>query len=277
MNVDNSRQEAQETSHVGKSDKTNGKSRSVSRFAEHPRLVLLLALAVLVSFPVIYLIIKSSAAPPVAQQSPAPQTGPDVAAMEEMSVREPSPENFMNLSLAYYQAKRYQDCISAARKSLSMKPDIAEAYNNISAAFMAMSLWDSAIFNATEAIRIEPDFQLAKNNLAAAQDQKQKLSEDIHQLEKSSEVEPTPEGLFNLSLAYYNLGRYQECITSAKKALKLKPDLPDAWNNICSAYNMLGRFEDGKAAGEQALRLRPDYQLARNNLNWSLRELGKKK
>ena len=61
------------------------------------------------------------------------------------------------------------------------------------------------------------------------------------------------------------------------KALQFQPDYPEALNNICCASNMLGQFAEGKAAAEEALRLQPDFLLARGNLEWSIRELGKRK
>jgi tetratricopeptide (TPR) repeat protein len=261
---------------AGISGGTDSKLGPGSWISGHRRAVIVFAMVVFFSFPVIYLIVKSSPSPPIVNQSTPASKGLDVAEMEAMSIQQPSPDNFINLSLAYYQVQRYQDCIGAARKSLALKPDYAVAYNNISAAFVGMSLWDSAIFYATEALHFEPDLQLARYNLKVSLDQKKALNESIKQLEDSVRTEPTPDRLISLSLAYHNAGRYQECIAAAKEALKLKPDFPEAWNNICSASNMLGRFQDGKAAGEEALRLRPDYELAGNNLNWSLRELGKK-
>ena len=262
---------------IEKSENTDTNGTLWSRIAKHRRMVSMTALIVFFSFPVIYLIVKSSAAPPISEQSssapPTSQQSPQdtgVAAMEDIAIRQPSADNFLNLSLAYYQVNKYQECIAAAQKSLALKPGFASAYNNI-------SMWDSAILYATEAIRIQPDFQVAKNNLAASLDHKKQSDFGIKQLEDSARMEPTSERLFNLSLAYYNSGRYEECIAEAKKALKMKPDYPEAWNNICSAYNMLGRFADGKAAAEQALRLKPDFEIARNNLNWSQRELDKKK
>jgi hypothetical protein len=71
--------------------------------------------------------------------------------------------------------------------------------------------------------------------------------------------------------------RWQDCKNASLKALQLKPDLPEAWNNVCCSCNMLGQFAEGKAAAEEALRLRPDFILAKNNLEWSIRELNKRK
>ena len=88
-----------------------------------------------------------------------------------------SADNYLDLSLAYYQAKRFPDCIDASRKALSLKPDFAAAYNNICAAYNAIGQWDSAIVAGREAVRLDPGNNLAKNNLAFAEAERQKASD----------------------------------------------------------------------------------------------------
>ncbi len=86
----------------------------------------------------------------------------------------PSPQRYLNQSLALYSAGKYDECIAAAREALKLQPNYAEAWNNIAAAYNSMSKWDQGIAAADEAIRLNPAFQLAKNNRAWALSQKQK-------------------------------------------------------------------------------------------------------
>jgi tetratricopeptide (TPR) repeat protein len=103
----------------------------------------------------------------------AAQALPDPSAAAEAAVKQaPTAENYLNLSLAYHQAKRFRDCIHAAEEALRLRPDLAEAYNNIAAAHEDLGEWDAAIAAAQAAVRIKPDFQLAKNNLAYSESQK---------------------------------------------------------------------------------------------------------
>jgi tetratricopeptide (TPR) repeat protein len=87
----------------------------------------------------------------------------------------PTPEGLLGLSLVYYQAGRFEDCIRAARDALRLNGSYAEAYNNIAAAYNAMGKYDEGIEAAREAVRLKPDFELARNNLAWAQSQKAAL------------------------------------------------------------------------------------------------------
>jgi tetratricopeptide (TPR) repeat protein len=85
----------------------------------------------------------------------------------------PSAEKYLNLSLLYYRAEKYEDCIRAAREALRLNPEYAEAYNNIAAAHNAMRHWSDGIKAADEALRLKPEFELARNNRAWAISQQQ--------------------------------------------------------------------------------------------------------
>ena len=82
-----------------------------------------------------------------------------------------TPEGLLEISLSYYQAKRYQASIDAARQALKLNPSYAEAYNNIAAAENALGHYAEGIRAAQQALLLKPDFPLARNNLAWAQSQ----------------------------------------------------------------------------------------------------------
>lgn len=79
----------------------------------------------------------------------------------------------------------------------------------------------------------------------------------------------TVTGLINQSLAYYNAGKYQECIATCRQALLIQPNSATAYNNICSAYCMLQKFDSAEIACNKSIELDPNYQQARNNLKWA--------
>jgi tetratricopeptide (TPR) repeat protein len=81
-------------------------------------------------------------------------------------------DDYINISLAFYRAGKFDECINAAKEALKLQPNYATAYNNIAAAYAAMQKWDPAIEAARQAIKINPEFQLARNNLAWAESQK---------------------------------------------------------------------------------------------------------
>ena len=172
--------------------------------------------------------------------------------------------DFLNLSFKLYQAGRFADSIAAGTASLKLEPNSAAAYNNRAAAFASLRLWDSAIADAREAIRLKPDFQLAKNNLAWASQQKQQEAAALAAANPSAR----PRAYLDLSLQFYRTGKFPECIAAATQALRLQPNMAEAYNNIAACEGGLKLWDQAIAAARQAIRLKPDFQLAKNNLQW---------
>lgn len=98
-----------------------------------------------------------------------------IQANEEFVKNNPTPENYLDLSLQYYQRGLYDKCIEACNEALKIKPDYAEAYNNICSAYNAMQKWEEGARACEMAIKIKPDYSLAKNNLKWAQNEMAKI------------------------------------------------------------------------------------------------------
>ncbi|MBP7077885.1 MAG: tetratricopeptide repeat protein, partial [Bacteroidales bacterium] len=86
----------------------------------------------------------------------------------------PTAENYLNLSLEYYNNRMFAECIDACQQSLKIKPDYAMAYNNICSAYNSLGEWDKAIEAGEKALAIDPNYTLAANNLALARKNKSK-------------------------------------------------------------------------------------------------------
>lgn len=114
----------------------------------------------------------------LSQQAMAASQGsaPDdkIKVLLESIQQDPTPEKYLDLSLAYYNNVQYQECIAAANKALLLKPDYELAYNNICAAYNKLQQWDKAIDAAEKGLKINPNNELLKGNLAVAQSGKKK-------------------------------------------------------------------------------------------------------
>jgi tetratricopeptide (TPR) repeat protein len=84
----------------------------------------------------------------------------------------PSPEAYLNQSLAYFNAGQFDLCIQAAKEALKLKSDFAEAWNNMGAANGQLNKWDEEILDCEKALQLKPGFELARNNLAFAKTMK---------------------------------------------------------------------------------------------------------
>lgn len=90
--------------------------------------------------------------------------------LQNLCATTPTPENFINLSLEFYNQGMYQDCVNAAEEALKLRPDYDIAYNNICSAYNVLHQWDKAIAAGKKAVELNPNNQLAKNNLKASYD-----------------------------------------------------------------------------------------------------------
>lgn len=94
---------------------------------------------------------------------------------EKTTNAKPNAEEYLNLSLAYYQQGEYEKCIEAATNAIRLKPDYADAYNNIGAAYNQLKQWDKAIDACNKALKINPNHKLANGNLNWAKSERSKL------------------------------------------------------------------------------------------------------
>lgn len=83
-------------------------------------------------------------------------------------------DDYINLSLTYYNQKEYQKCIDACLEALKLKPNNADAYNNIGAAYNQLGQWQKGVDACTKALQLNPNHQLALGNLNWAKSQLKK-------------------------------------------------------------------------------------------------------
>lgn len=74
-------------------------------------------------------------------------------------------EDFIKLSLAYYDAREYEKAIQTCKEILKLDPNNADTYNNLCASYNQLKKWKLGAEACKKALEIKPDFQLAQNNL----------------------------------------------------------------------------------------------------------------
>jgi protein O-mannosyl-transferase len=172
----------------------------------------------------------------------------------------PIAENYLDLSLAYYNEGKYGLCIEAAKKALELKSNYPEAYNNIGCAYNILGQFDKSAGAFKMALGVKPDLQLAKNNLALSEAH-HFISDDVISAQIYSAAD-----YVNQSLNYYNQGQYELCIAACVSALVINPDYDLAYNNLCAAYIKLGQWDDAVAVGKKGLKISPNNERLKNNV-----------
>ena len=73
----------------------------------------------------------------------------------------------------------------------------------------------------------------------------------------------------------FGQGKYEEAVASYRRALELKPDLPETLNGLATAYALLDDPDHAVACYRRAIELKPNYAEALNNLGNALKDQAK--
>jgi len=79
---------------------------------------------------------------------------------------------------------------------------------------------------------------------------------------RAAAEDPSSANLIELSLRYYEAGRYDDGLLAASRAVAIHPRNPLAHNNVCAVYNATGQFDLAIVACSTALESAPDYESA---------------
>ena len=94
-----------------------------------------------------------------------------------------------------------------------------------------------------------------------------KIKEALPFLETLTEAKPNDAlALYDLGIAYSELGRYEEAVMRLKKAVEYDPNNSNAWTGIGVAYARLNRKKDAKEALNKAVTLDTGNGYAHRNL-----------
>ena len=84
-----------------------------------------------------------------------------------------------------------------------------------------------------------------------------------------------PEAHFNLGMALKDQGRNEQAAASFREAIRLKPGYAEAYNALGYVQTITGAMEEATGNYRQALRLKPNFPEALNNLGNLLRDQNK--
>ena len=161
-----------------------------------------------------------------------------------------------------------EDCISANDEAIRLNPDLASVtYFNRACAKSKLDRYEDAIADYDGAIRLKPDFVEAYVDRGSAKSQLNRPEDAIagHDRWRSAGRNrttsslPTETGV--LRIGYTDPGtKARKTASSADydRAIRLKPDLVEAYRNRGAANATLNRNEDAIADYDRAIELDPD-------------------
>ena len=188
------------------------------------------------------------------------------------------------LGISYQNSGQYQDAIASYMEAINFNSNDAGSHRGLGFVYEKLGRNDEAIAEYKEALRLDPSNTLAKNNLnrlvqILGLTQPSPVISSARELEDAQEkVRQNPNNAItyvNLGFAYNNLGRFQEAITSFKKAIRLDPNNAFAHTNLGFSYKNLGRYQEAVTPLKEAIRLDPDDAYAHYNLGVVYESIGR--
>jgi tetratricopeptide (TPR) repeat protein len=103
-----------------------------------------------------------------------------------------------------------------------------------------------------------------------------RYEEAISSYDKAIEIDPDSQSIWlNRSVAIRNLGRYTEAIISCEKALDINPDSLELWHEKGYCFEKLGQYEESLQCHNQTVRIKSDYAEGWYNRGVQLGNLGR--
>jgi tetratricopeptide (TPR) repeat protein len=122
--------------------------------------------------------------------------------------------------------------------------------------------WTTLKQFANETLRLSPNDPDGQSSLQVAQ----AAIDEVGKAETVATAEPSIDHYLNLSVLYYETQRYEDCIKAAREALRINPNLGEAYSNIASAYHRMGKLDETIAALQEEVRINPNLRSAKKNL-----------
>jgi adenylate cyclase len=161
--------------------------------------------------------------------------------------------------------------IAAAAKliglALSIDANDSDALSIAGRAIAYMSGdFDSAKEMVDRAVALNPNSSVAWEQRGWAYEYAGHHEEAIRSFELAIRLSPLDPLLYltltGMSLALVCLGRFEEAVTTARKALRKNPSFSSAWRSLISALAHLGREAEAKEAAARLLEVDPKFRIS---------------
>lgn len=159
--------------------------------------------------------------------------------------------------------KKVAHAYDSARRAVELDPNSSDAYLQVGTAYVWIEDFESAISETELAVELNPSNAHARMALGNRLDLIGRNSEGILQMEHSLELNPRDLNCWNymgyLSRAYLDSQQYENALSWAQKALRLRPDQPEAYFRVAACLAHLNHFQEARAALAKCDRLSPGF------------------
>lgn len=184
-----------------------------------------------------------------------------------------------NRGLALARSGQYEQAIAAYDRALAINPKDASVWVRQGLVLAQLRRPVEALTAYDQAIKASPNYSLALVNRCVVLNQLGQYEAAIAACEQATTADTRWEGSEIAQVwdqrgqALAGLGRLEEALAAANRAVAQKPDYAEAWSNQSVILWRMKRYETALAATQRAVALKPDYASAWFNQGRILRSL----
>jgi adenylate cyclase len=153
--------------------------------------------------------------------------------------------------------------VQAAQKALALDDSDPRVYHALINLYIMQRQYEKAIASAERRLELSPSGAKAYHSMGLTLSFADRNSEAIPLIEQAIRLDPYPPSVTYRRLAgsYLAVGRYEEAITTYKKALQKNPDDIFTHLGLAATYIKLGREEEARAEAKEVIRIHPKFSL----------------
>jgi TolB-like protein len=151
-----------------------------------------------------------------------------------------------------------------AKKALSLNKSLANAHGILCQIYIHRREYEKGIEEGRRAVELAPNGADAHALLGSGLQWGDRPEEAIQVLNKAIRLNPIAPAwyLHNLALAYKDLGKYEEALECAEKAVQRSPKNLLSRITLCEIYSLLDRMEEARNEVEEILKIDQKFSLA---------------
>ena len=172
---------------------------------------------------------------------------------------------------------KIEEAIRLYSQALELDRNLPQAHANLGSMFFHQGRLDEAIASYQKAASLQPDLAAVSWNLAKVLWRQGKFEEARASEEKALQLNPQLGGAefhLNRGRNFSRIGNLDAAISAWQIAIKLQPDLVEAYCNIGIILRSKSKFKEAIHYLEKAIGFQPDYATAHQHLCGIIRDSG---
>ena len=161
--------------------------------------------------------------------------------------------------LTWNQTGHWRSTASLFEHALAVTQDNAVAHNNLGVNLLDAGKLTAAEGHFAEAVRIKANYPDGLGNLGLCWAKQGRLEEAAELFRLSLRARPNGSVHYNFANLLSQLGDLEQAEAHYEAALRLKPDLVEAWYNLGALEAKRGKTQEAAQDYAAALRIKPDY------------------